>query len=150
MMSNTVSHASNSTTPDMIDLQAVKHTRDYIEKVVYEVNACYRHECYNASAAMIRRLVETLIIEIYETNRRALEIQDKDGNFLKLEGLIGKISSGSFVNISQNTKQFLKNAKILGDTAVHNRKVILIKSDLESEKVSLRMAISELVKHARF
>ena len=140
----------DSTTPDMIPLQAVRNTRDYIEKVVHEVNTCYRNGCFNASGAMIRRLVETLIIEIYETNGRAQEIQDNDGNFLKLQRLIGKVSSGSFVNISKNTKQFLKDAKALGDTAVHNRKVLLIKDHLDSEKVSLRVAISELVKHARF
>ena len=148
--SSTAPPPVNSNVPDMISLEVVNNTRDYIQKVAHEVNVCYRYQCFNASAAMVRRLVETLIIEIYETNGQALAIQDKDGNFLKLDGLIGKISSGSFINISQNTKQFLRNAKILGDTAVHNRRVILRRDDLDSEKVSLRMAIHELVKCAQF
>jgi hypothetical protein len=135
---------------DLIPPESVKGSRDYIEKIVHEVNSCYRYACYNATGALIRRLIETMIIEIYETHGRAQEIQDKDGNFLRLEQLIGKLSSGSFANISRNTKQLLKDAKVLGDTAVHNRKVLLIKDDIDSEKTNLRVAITELFKNAKY
>jgi hypothetical protein len=46
---------------DMIDTRF-----GVMQKVLWEANQCYERGCYNACAAMIRRLVENLIVECYE------------------------------------------------------------------------------------
>ncbi|WP_208543899.1 hypothetical protein [Paenibacillus protaetiae] len=43
----------------------VKHTRGYIEKVVNQINGTYEQGWYDACAVMIRRVIETLIIEAF-------------------------------------------------------------------------------------
>src|SRR6266566_689047 len=49
-------------------------TRGYIEKVVYQLNASYSFSLFDCCSVMCRRLLETLIIEIYEAAGRANEL----------------------------------------------------------------------------
>ena len=43
----------------------VKNTRGYIERVVYQINGSYEKGWFDACAVMMRRLLETLIIEVF-------------------------------------------------------------------------------------
>ena len=64
-----------------------KGTRGYIEKTVNQINNTYEKGCYDACATMIRRLVETLIIETFETYSIENKIKDKNGDFFYLGDL---------------------------------------------------------------
>jgi hypothetical protein len=64
-----------------------KNTRGYIEEVCRELNGSFHHAYYNAAAVMLRRLLETLIIEAYEHLSREIEIKDSGGNYLMLGDL---------------------------------------------------------------
>src|SRR5262245_23553496 len=70
----------------VLPMAVVKNTRGYIEKVTLQANGCYENQWFDACAVMIRRLVETLIIEVYESKGRAVDIQ-VNGNFLMLRDL---------------------------------------------------------------
>jgi hypothetical protein len=61
-----------------------KNTRGYIEEVCRELNGSFHHSYYNAAAVMLRRLLETLIIETYEHLNRETEIKDASGNYRML------------------------------------------------------------------
>lgn len=43
-----------------------KETRDYIERVCVQLNGCFQFQFYDGAAVLMRRLIETLIIESYE------------------------------------------------------------------------------------
>lgn len=58
-----------------------KGTRGYLEAVVRQINASYDHGLYDCCAVMCRRLLETLLIEVYEAAGRAAEIKGPDGHF---------------------------------------------------------------------
>jgi hypothetical protein len=64
-----------------------KNTRGYIEEVCRELNGSFHHGYYNAAAVMLRRFLETLIIEAYEHLHRETEIKDGGGNYLMLSDL---------------------------------------------------------------
>ena len=53
-----------------------RNTRGYVEEICRELNGCFRNAYYNAAAVMLRRLLETLIIEAYEHLGRQTEIKD--------------------------------------------------------------------------
>ena len=65
----------------------VKGTRSYIEKVANQINGCYEYGWFDACAVMIRRLLETLIIEVFEYHKIQSKIQ-KNGDYLYLRDLI--------------------------------------------------------------
>jgi hypothetical protein len=49
--------------------------RGYLDKVVYQLNASYDHGLYDCCAVMCRRVLETLLIEVYEAKGRTAEIK---------------------------------------------------------------------------
>lgn len=51
-------------------------TRGYVERFVEQVNGCYREGWYDASAIMIRRLLEVLIIDSFEAIGRLSDISE--------------------------------------------------------------------------
>jgi hypothetical protein len=48
----------------------VRGTRGYVERITYQVNGCYEYGWYDACAVMMRRLMETLIIEAFAPRGR--------------------------------------------------------------------------------
>src|SRR6266849_5892865 len=63
-------------------------TRGYIEKVCLQLNGCFQFQFYDAASVLVRRLIETLIIECYEHLKRESEIKGSDGNYLMLRDLV--------------------------------------------------------------
>ena len=94
---------------------------------------------------MIRRFVETLIIELYEARGRANEIQDADGNFFMLKDLTDKLTSDKTWNLSRETKQTLPLLKSLGDRSAHNRRYLAKKSDIDRVSYGLRVVSDDLL-----
>ncbi len=62
----------------------INGTRGYIERVAHQVNGCYDEGWYDACAVMVRRLLETLIIEAFEYHKIADKIKDGKGDFFFL------------------------------------------------------------------
>jgi hypothetical protein len=69
----------------------LRGTRGYVEKIVVQINGTYEHGWFDACAVMIRRLIETLIIELYEKHGIADRIKNPNGDFLQLGDLVTKM-----------------------------------------------------------
>jgi hypothetical protein len=85
-----------------------KNTRSYIEEVCRELNGSFHHAYYNAAAVMLRRLLETLIIEAYEHLGREAEIKDGGGNYLMLGDLAERVSGEKGhkgINLGRDSKK---------------------------------------------
>jgi hypothetical protein len=62
----------------------VRGSRGYIERVVNQINGCYEKGWFDGCAVMMRRLVETLIIECFEHHKIDHKIRNAAGDFLYL------------------------------------------------------------------
>jgi hypothetical protein len=94
-----------------------KNTRGYIEEVCRELNGSFHNAYYNAAAVMLRRLLETLIIEAYEHLNRATEITDGGGNYLMLGDLAERAcgeKGHKGINLGRDSKKALKEASKRG------------------------------------
>jgi hypothetical protein len=123
----------------------VRGTRGYIGKVVDQINGCYEHGWFDGCAVMIRRLVETLIIETYEKHGIANKIQKPNGDFNYLSDLIDCILSETTWNLSRNTKTALPRLKSIGDLAAHSRRYNTIRPDIDKVIGDLRIVVQELI-----
>lgn len=79
-------------------------TRDYIEKVCSPLNGCFQFGYYDAASVMVRRLVDTLIIEAYEKLKRESEIQGADGNYIMLGALVNAATGNSGISLGREGK----------------------------------------------
>lgn len=132
-------------TSQVVDFILVKGTRGYIERVVNQINGTYEHGWYDACSVMLRRLIETLIIEAYEKYRIDSSIQDPDGNFFFLGKLIDCAIKEKSWNLTRNCKKSLPKLKNIGDLSAHSRRYNANYSDIEKLIDDIRIVVQEFL-----
>ena len=132
-------------TENVIPFSVVRGTRGYIEKVTNQVNGTYENGWFDACAVMIRRLMETLIIETFEHHGIANKIMNSTGDFLQLHDLVEKTLNEPSWNLSRGTKRALPKFKSIGDLSAHSRRFLAHRPDIEKNIDDLRVVVQELV-----
>lgn len=127
------------------------NTRGYIESVCKQLNGCFQAAYYDAASVMLRRLIETLIIEAYERLGRGGEIKDSDGNYYMLKHLVERANGRpphAGLNLGRDAKRTLEDVKALGDRSAHNRRFIAHTPDLMNIQAGVRTTVQELIQIA--
>ena len=119
-------------------------TRAYLEQLVYQINGAYESGFYDACAVLCRRLMESLIIEVYISQKRQHEIQH-NGVFMYLDSLIKHITNDKSVVLGRNTPRTIADVKQTGDTAAHDRVYITRQEDIDDLKARYRRMINDLL-----
>jgi hypothetical protein len=128
-----------------------RNTRGYIEEVCRELNGSFHHAYYNAAAVMLRRLLETLIIEAYEHLDRDAEIKDGSNNYLMLSELADRACGEHGhrgLNLGRDSKKALKEARSLGNWSAHARRFIAHAVDLTRVQSGMRLLVQDLIQAA--
>lgn len=128
----------------IIPFSMVKDTRRYIEKVVHQINGSYEKGWYDCCAVMIRRLLETLIIECFEVYKIEDRIK-RDGQFLYLSELIAATQKEASWTLSRNTNKAFPKFKNIGDCSAHNRRYNAYRNDIDNIQHELRVTVEELL-----
>lgn len=119
-------------------------TRFYLEKLCHQINGAYEYGFYDGSAVLCRRLMESLILEVYISKGLHHEIKP-GGTFLMLDGLIAHIRSHDTIVLSRNAPKTMEAVKQFGDTAAHDRTYITQAKDVDDLKAPYRRLIQELL-----
>ena len=127
----------------------VKDTRGYIERIAHQINGSYGSGWYDACAVMLRRLVETLIIETFESYRIESKIKKPDGDYHSLDELVTAALNESSWSLGRDTKRALPRLKGLGNRSAHSRRFIAHKGDIDRVIQDIRVVVQELVFLAR-
>jgi hypothetical protein len=135
----------NSDAQLVIPRSVVRGTRGYLEKVANQVNGSYENGWYDACAVMLRRLIETLIIEAFEKYSLADKIKNANGDFLYLRDLVSACMSEPAWNLSRNCKQALPRLKDMGDRSAHSRRYLAQRGDIDPLLADIRVVVQELV-----
>lgn len=120
-------------------------TREYLERIVRQINGCYASGWYDACAVMIRRLVETLVIEAFESHKIESKIKDSTGDYLRLRDLVTKALNEPAWNLGRNVKKILPRLKDVGDLSAHSRRFIAQREDIEKIMLDLRVVAQEFI-----
>jgi hypothetical protein len=126
----------------VLPMAVFEGTRDYIKKIVVQINGCYEHKHFDACAMMIRRLVEMLIIEVYKHPKREAEIQS-GGIFKMLGTLIDQILLD--FSLGKDTKKGLPLINELGNRSAHAPTFIAHQNDIDRIQGYLRVISDELL-----
>jgi len=131
---------------NLFSLELLDSARTYLIKTAKQAVLCYDYQLYDACLVMIRRLIETLIIELFERHNIKEQIQDANGNYFFCAELIDRLLAEKKIwTISRNSKKALPDIKSKGDLSAHNRRFNATKADVDSIKSGLRIVIEELV-----
>ncbi|SIN83173.1 hypothetical protein SAMN05443247_00046 [Bradyrhizobium erythrophlei] len=120
-------------------------TRSYIVAIAQQINGSYEKGWYDACAVMIRRLIETLIIETYEKHGVAHKIKGAGGDYLFLRDLIAATLNETTWSPSRNLKAALPKLKDVGDKSSHNRFFVAKRGDIQPLIADIRSVVQELL-----
>jgi hypothetical protein len=134
-----------ATTQAVVPTSIVRGTRGYIERVVNQANGAYEKGWYDACAVMVRRLLETLIIEAFENAKIASKIQNTAGDFIYLRDLIDQCLQEPSWNLTRNCKQALPKLKDIGDKSAHSRRYNAHRGDVDPLLPDIRLVVQEFV-----
>lgn len=129
----------------VIPLEWVAGSPGHVQRLAQQINGCYDSGFYDPCAVLCRRLMESLIIQVYLVNGRRGEIQ-ANGDFVGLEALIQRICSDNVITVGRNTRRTMTKIKGVGDTAAHDRSYITPQVDIDDERSAFRRVINELLK----
>lgn len=133
----------------VLPFQVVKGTRGYLERVVTQANVCYETKCFDACSVMIRKLVEILIIAVYEAAGKPSAIQNRAGDFLMFGDLISHVLGDPQWNLARETKRSLPEIKLLGDRSAHTRHYLAGRADVDRVLTGLRVCVDDLLHLAK-
>ena len=128
----------------VIPTDVVASTRGYLEQLAHQINGAYDSGFFDACAVLCRRLMESLVIEVYVHDGRHHEIQ-QDGVFVSLDRLLKHIKGDRAIILGRNTPKTMDEIKRLGDTAAHDRTYITTQVDIDDLKSRFRSMIADLL-----
>ncbi len=132
-------------TNDMLTLSSFENTRNYLIKIAEEINICYDTGLYTACLVLLRRLLETLIIEAFESKKISGKIEDSKGQYLFFSDLIDRYNAETDFHASRNLKNSFAQIKKIGDVCAHNRKFIAKKNHIDQIKTDIAVATEEIL-----
>lgn len=122
--------------------------RGYLVTVGRQMNGCFSQGWYDASAVMMRRLLEIALIEAFEAKGIAAKIKDAAGDYLHLSDLIVKALNESSWTLSRNCKKALPSLRDAGHNSAHGRYYHARREDIEGLRPGCRIVIEEFLHHA--
>lgn len=122
--------------------------RGYLVTVGRQMNGCFSQGWNDASAVMMRRLLEIAIIEAFETKGIAAKIKDTNGDYLQLSDLISCALNERLWTLSRNCRKALPVLRDAGHNSAHGRYYHARREDLEALRPGCRMVIEEFLHHA--
>mgnify|MGYP000607403725 CR=1 FL=1 len=122
--------------------------RGYLVTVGRQMNGCFSQGWYDASAVMMRRLLEIAIIEAFEARGIAAKIKDQNGDYLQLSDLVSRALHESTWTLSRNCRRALPALRDAGHNSAHGRYYHARREDLEKLRAGCRVVIEEFLHHA--
>lgn len=130
---------------EFIPLEIVTGTRGYIVNVTKQVNGCFHANCFDACGVMIRRLLETLIIEVFEEKGLSSEIKDAGGNYFMFTDLVSKLMSTPQTPTGRTIRKELPTIAAVLNNCAHNRTFNISKPQLVQYQAAIIIAVQELI-----
>ena len=135
------------TSEDLVPLAVLKGTRGYLYKTPLQANGCLERNWCDGAVLMVRRLVELLIIEVYDRDKgkRIGEIQDANGDIVGLDELINRLMADRTFTLATETRRVLPEIRKKGNRSAHARRYSTTKQELLKVAGDLRLAVDELL-----
>ncbi len=130
---------------EFLPMEIVDGTRGYIENVVRQINVCFQHNALDACGVMARRLLETLIIEVFEKRGLADRIKDGAGNYLMLADLVKQLINTPETPVGKTTRTELPKIAVVLNNCAHSRAFNVSRAQLIQLQTWIVIAAQELV-----
>jgi hypothetical protein len=115
--------------------------RGYLVSIGKQMNGSYRAGWYDGCAVMMRRLLETSIIEAFEAKKIEAKIKDTSGDFFQLTALVSAALAEAAWTLPRNVRKKLGDLRDVGHRSAHNRYYVATQSDIDKHAGVYREAV---------
>ena len=122
--------------------------RGYLVAVGRQMNGSYSAGWYDACAVMMRRLLESAIIEAFEAKKIDGKIKDGNGDFFQLTALIKRALGEKSWNLPRNVKKRIESLRDLGHSSAHNRYYLAKQPYIDELKTVYRETVEAFLRIA--
>lgn len=127
----------------LIDENKFCGKRNYLDKLIFQINHSYENNCYDAAAVLMRRLFELLLIMAYQNIGIDNEIKDPNGSGYKmLDGIVKNAIGNSKLKLSRIKMDF-DSFRLVGNNSAHGIFYIAGKKDIDDIKIKYRVMLEE-------
>lgn len=133
---------------ELIDENKFGGKRQYLTRLIKQINHSYIHNCYDAAAVLMRRLFEVLLVLSYQNIGIDNEIKDPSGKgYIMLEGIVSNAKNNQTLKLSRIKNEF-DSFRMVGNFSAHNITYIAGKKDIDDIKLNYRVMLEELFNKA--
>lgn len=129
---------------DIIPIAMIQGTRPHLERLAWQVNGSYQYKFYDGCAVLMRRMVESLLIEVFVKAGHVDKIRTGT-EFMMLAGIISITKNRQYVQLARGSDQILEDVKYIGDRSAHNRTYLSTQNDVKDIIPRFRTVIGELL-----
>lgn len=122
-----------------------ENTSHNLQTLCKQINASYEGNLFDCTAVMMRRLLEGLLVLVYQNNGIEEEITEKSGWHYTLDKIIKNAVQNSTLALSAGTKRDMAIFKDIGNYSAHKIWYNTTKQDIEPHILKYRVIIEELM-----
>ena len=145
LWSDTITIQSNS---ELIEEAKFCGKRNFLDRLIQQINFTYGNNCYDACAVLMRRLFEVLLVLAYQNKGIEGDITNADGSHKMLEGIVKNAMQnkvlGVPVRISKNFDEFRE----VGNNSAHSITYTAGKQDIDTISRDYRVMLEDLYNRA--
>lgn len=133
---------------ELIDETKFYVNRNYLTRLIQQINSSYKNNCYDACAVIMRRLFEVMLILAYQHQRIDDSIKSPDGKYIMLEGIVNNAKGNATLNLPSRIRSDLDIVREVGNLSAHNITYTAGKKDIDDIKLKYRVILEELYNKA--
>lgn len=133
---------------EIIDEQKFGGKRKYLDRLIFQINCTYVNNCYDATAVLMRRLFEVLLVLSYQNLGIDSQIKDPSGKgYVSLERIVKNAINNPTLKLSRIKNEF-ETFRLVGNFSAHNITYTAGRKDIDDIKLNYRVMLDELYEKA--
>ncbi len=130
---------------ELLDENKFSGKKTYLDSLIAQANNCYKNNCYDACAVILRRIFEITLILAYRNNNIETEIQDNSGQTFMLEKIVNNAVNNQTLKLSKrNLQKEYTVIRNIGNYAAHKIEYNTSFKDIDDIKIIFRVRLEEL------
>ncbi len=133
---------------ELIDESKFCGKRNYLDKLIKQINHTYKDNCYDACAILLRRVFEIVLVLCFQNAKIENEITKPNGSHMMLEGIVKAAIGNSTLNISKRITDKFESFREVGNNSAHSITYTASKKDIDDIARDYRVMLEDLYNKA--
>lgn len=122
--------------------------RNYLDRLIQQINFTYGNNCYDACAVLMRRLFEVLLVLVYQNKGVEADITKADGSHKMLEGIVKDAIQNKSLGIPARISRNFDAFREVGNNSAHSITYTAGKLDIDNISRDYRVMLEDLYNRA--